>query len=375
MDILLILTYVAICTVIFKVFRIPVNEWSLTTAGLGGVFLIAGLLLLMNYSHPATTIASTFYRTTPIISYLRAPIIDVPVKPNVPIKKGEPLLVLDDTQAKNRVDELEARRALVVADYDAQTESLREAQANVEAAQAALALAQTRRDDAATLVERDVASVASLEFRERELDTARAQLESAEAALRGVELTVGARAATGEFAQIAEIDAQLQQARWELEQAVIRAPADGYVTSLAVRPGFMARRIAPSMVFIEEQPNQVVASFLQVHMQRLQVGDEVEVAFLGIPGRIFSGKISAVIEYIPDGQVAPSGEIIAPEDRGEPGRMNVIIDLDEDISEFTLPGGSYGQVAVYTDYFHHVAIIRKVLLRMQSWLHYLSFDH
>ncbi|MDD7909555.1 MULTISPECIES: HlyD family secretion protein [Pseudovibrio] len=375
MDLLLILTYVAICTVIFKVFRIPVNEWSLTTAGLGGVFLIAGLLLLMNYSHPATTIATTFYRTTPIISYLRAPIVEVPVQPNVRIEKGTPLLVLDDTEVQNRVQELEARKALVVADFDAKQEAVKEAQANVQAANAALQLAQTRRDDAATLVERDVASVASLEFRDRELETAQASLASAEAALRSAELDVGAQTASGQSAQIAEIESQLAQAKWELDQATIKAPADGYVTSLAVRPGFMARRIAPSMVFIEEQPNQVIASFLQVHMQRLQVGDEAEVAFLGIPGRIFKGKISAVIEYIPEGQVAPSGEIISPEDRGDPGRMNVIIDLDEDMREYALPGGSYGQVAVYTDYFHHVSIIRKVLLRMQSWLHYLSFDH
>ena len=38
MEILLTLTYVAICVAIFKVFRIPVNQWTLTTAALGGIF-------------------------------------------------------------------------------------------------------------------------------------------------------------------------------------------------------------------------------------------------------------------------------------------------------------------------------------------------
>jgi hypothetical protein len=48
MELLLILIYVAFCYVIFKIFRIPVNQWSLATATLGGIVGIALLLLVMN---------------------------------------------------------------------------------------------------------------------------------------------------------------------------------------------------------------------------------------------------------------------------------------------------------------------------------------
>jgi hypothetical protein len=44
MELLLILTYSAICVAVFKIFRIPVNKWTLPTAALGGIFLIAGNL-------------------------------------------------------------------------------------------------------------------------------------------------------------------------------------------------------------------------------------------------------------------------------------------------------------------------------------------
>lgn len=54
MDLLIILTYVAFAWAIFKIFRIPVNQWTLATATLGGVFIVAGLILLMNYNHPYT---------------------------------------------------------------------------------------------------------------------------------------------------------------------------------------------------------------------------------------------------------------------------------------------------------------------------------
>ena len=46
MDLLIILTYVAFAWAIFKIFRIPVNQWTLATATLGGVFIVAGLILL-----------------------------------------------------------------------------------------------------------------------------------------------------------------------------------------------------------------------------------------------------------------------------------------------------------------------------------------
>lgn len=40
-----------------------------------------------------------------------------------------------------------------------------------------------------------------------------------------------------------------------------------------------------------------------------------------------------------------------------------------------LPDGIYAQVAVYSDHFTHVSVMRKVLLRMTSWMHYLYLDH
>ncbi|CAI1974126.1 Inner membrane protein yiaV precursor [Serratia ficaria] len=42
MDLLIILSYVALTYGIFKLFRIPVNKWTVPTAVLGG-FLLSGL--------------------------------------------------------------------------------------------------------------------------------------------------------------------------------------------------------------------------------------------------------------------------------------------------------------------------------------------
>ena len=36
MDLLLILTYGALCIAVFKIFKIPLNKWTVPTAALGG---------------------------------------------------------------------------------------------------------------------------------------------------------------------------------------------------------------------------------------------------------------------------------------------------------------------------------------------------
>lgn len=94
MDILLILTYTAICITIFKVFKIPLNKWTVPTAALGGVVLIGTLILLMNYNHPFTQIGNQIYSTTPIVSGVRGRVVEVPVQANKPLQ-GDVLFKID----------------------------------------------------------------------------------------------------------------------------------------------------------------------------------------------------------------------------------------------------------------------------------------
>ena len=109
MDLLLILTYTAICIVVFKVFKIPLNKWSVPTAVLGGVFLIGALILVMNYNHPYSEMARQYFVTTPIVPNVTGQVIDVPVTGNEPLNKGDILFKLDPVPFQNKVDSLKAR--------------------------------------------------------------------------------------------------------------------------------------------------------------------------------------------------------------------------------------------------------------------------
>lgn len=50
METLLLLTYTAICIAIFKIFKVPLNKWTVptATAASGGAILVGTLVLVMN---------------------------------------------------------------------------------------------------------------------------------------------------------------------------------------------------------------------------------------------------------------------------------------------------------------------------------------
>jgi multidrug resistance efflux pump len=127
------------------------------------------------------------------------------------------------------------------------------------------------------------------------------------------------------------------------------------------------------MLFIHRNQEDMVAAFSQSALQRLSPGDEAEVSFAAIPARIFTGKVRKVIEAVAQGQLQPSPTLVNPEDRSAPGLALVSIDITSDVSSYNLPGGAVADVAVYTDHVRPLALLRRILLRMKSWLNFVEF--
>ena len=111
MDLLLILTYTAFAYAAFKIFKIPVNKWTVPTAALGGIVLVSGLVLLMSYNHPFTNEGRIYFTSAPVIPAVRGPVIEVPVTSNVPLKKGDVLFRIDPRPYQFAVDEKRAALA------------------------------------------------------------------------------------------------------------------------------------------------------------------------------------------------------------------------------------------------------------------------
>ncbi|MND85212.1 Inner membrane protein YiaV precursor [compost metagenome] len=319
MDLLLILTYTAFCVAIFKIFRIPLNKWTVPTAVLGGIVLIGTLIFLMNYNHPYSEVARSYFVSTPVVPVVTGPVIEVPVQDNRPLKKGDVLFRIDPVPFENRVKSLKAQLVSAQADLYRASELLKRG-------------VGTRRD----------------------LDITTARTD--------------------------DLQAQLNIAQYELENTVVRAPSDGSVAHVSLRPGMMATRLPlrPSMVFIPHEGYYLTAWMRQNSLLRLTKGDEAEVAFDGIPGKVFAGKVKNVLNVIGEGQVQPSGTLVSFTGSPPAGRVPVIIEItDPAFAQYIdqVPGGAYGQAALYSEHFHHVAVMRKILLRMAAWMNYIFPFH
>lgn len=314
METLLILTYSAVCWAIFKIFKIPVNKWSLTTVVLGGAVMMGTILAGMAFFHPASISARSYFLSTPIVSNVRGKVIEVNIEGNVPLQQGDVLCKLDPVPFQAEVDKLNAQ----------------------------LTLARKRLEQSKELASAQAGSTYDVEQNET---------------------------------NVRSLEAQLVEAQFDLESTIIRAPTDGFVTQLRLRPGMMAvpLPLAPIMTFVHTDEPVFVAGFNQQPMQNIKVGNHAEVIFPGIPGRIFQAKVKSILGALAEGQLTPSGTLIKAGSNFPEGLIPVIIEFENDMSDFFIPMGSIGTVAIYSERWHHVTIIRKMLMRMKSWQNFAKF--
>jgi len=145
-----------------------------------------------------------------------------------------------------------------------------------------------------------------------------------------------------------------------------------YMTTAPAAPS-ATELVAEVPITVEE--HNLVAWFHQNSLLRLNKGGMAEVTFDSIPGRVFSGSVQMVMPTSIDGQALDQNNVFDPPPEASQPRIPVLINITDPsygtyVSQF--PGGSPAQAAIYGEEFHHLAVVRKTLLRMSAWMNYLS---
>ena len=123
-------------------------------------------------------------------------------------------------------------------------------------------------------------------------------------------------------------------------------------------------------VYLDTWEARAVVSIRRNHVRGVKPGQDVEIVLEKYPGRILKGRVLFVINSTAQGQLAPSGML--PALRPEPGLpIAVRIEFVDDMSGLELMGGVAGTAAIYTDAGGPTHVIRKVMIRMDTWLNYL----
>ena len=311
MIVVLLNVYLVILFLLVKLKIVPFNLfWKVSPVAVL-LLLLVGLFIPMGWGAPQGA-AVVGRNSVQIVPSVAGEVIDVPVEPNKPLKAGDVLFRIDPVP------------------YESQLNSL----------QAQLKLQEIRLEEMKELNRKGIG-------RQNDLEQYQAAVD--------------------------QLQAQILGAKWNLDKTVVRAPADGYVTNLALRKGARVASLplAPVMAFIDTSDTFVGVEIAQIDARYVAPGQAVEVTFKFLPGRVYSGKVVAMLQAIATGQVAPTGFAVAPKGvQAAPFVARVALD-DAELAR-RLPAGSAGEAAIYTDHVKAAHVIRQVILRQSAILNYVN---
>jgi multidrug resistance efflux pump len=389
MEVLLLGIYAFFVWLIFiKLKWLPWNTGTQVTCAIIPVVGLGATILLLNIFAPSSSDLRVVKYNVAVVSEVRGRVIEVPVEEgNRPVKKGDVLFRVDPTPYQLEVDTLEAQLVTMQGSQRELQEQETGARAKIDESlnrarevSARLNLTLKRVEQYRELAKSGAGSRFDLETAEADaleqkgqLDAARNAEDQARASLRQIQQKLASRV-KGEFSQVAQVRAQLENAKWDLEQTTTRSPCDCYVINLQLRPGqFIGRTRAAHVMSLVEADGQVVAFFNQNELHQVAPGNEVEFALKTMPGKVIKGKVDSVVWAQGQGTMMASGDLPSPQlvQNQPPGKFAVKFDVNERDRLQFLAAGAAGDVAIYTEHLHAIHLIRKVILRVGSYLNYL----
>jgi RND family efflux transporter MFP subunit len=187
-------------------------------------------------------------------------VVDIAVKNDEPVKKGDALFQLDPTRYKI---------------------ALRQAEAS--AAQVKATLIQARHD-----LERydKLGNVASVQQREQ-----------------------AATAVAEAQANDQQAQAALDLARLNLERTAVKSPVNGIVTNLALQAGDYVSAGTPVMAIVDSDSFYAVGYFEETKLSKIKVGDQARVTIMGENGTL-TGHVSGISAAVTDPDRTTNAELL-----------------------------------------------------------------
>ena len=310
MIVVLLNVYLVILFLLVKFKIVPFNLFWKVSPVLVLLLLLVGLFIPMNWGAPQGP-ALVVRNSVAIVPNVAGEVIDVPVQANTALKAGDVLFRIDPVPFQAKLDALEAQ----------------------------LQLAKLRLDET-TRLQRTGAG--------RAFDMEQAQ------------------------AEVDQLQAEIVSAKWDLDKTVVRAPAGGYVTNLALRSGARVSSLplSPVMAFIDTADTIIGVEVPQIDARYVEPGQPVEATFKFMPGKVYTGKVESILQAVASGQVQISGAAVSPT-AIKTAPLVVRIRLDDADFAARMPAGTTGDAAVFTEHVKAAHVIRRVLLRQVAIMNYV----
>src|SRR3954471_9476823 len=357
--ILLIIYSICVWFIFFKKKWLPWNITSQVIVVTIPIFALTVIILFMNIVAPSSHDVRTMNYTIPIVPRVSGLVIEVPIEPNRPIKKGDILFKIDPVPYEAAV---KAAEATLQGAKDQLTNAANKKQSLTP-----------RIDLAKKRVEQFTALAATGAGKRADLEQAQSDVGNLESEFLAADATESQARA-----QIAKSEADLINAKFDLEGCVHVAPSNGRVANLSLQPGVRATQFAtmPVMSFIQEDDPWLLAFYRQNELRYVEPGDEAEIFMKVYPGRIIKCKVDSILWATAQGQLPINGNlpntapISAPEQR-----IAVRLVTDGKDKDVFLAAGARGQAAIYTNDITAIQILRRVIVRIAAKFDWFVIKH
>jgi multidrug resistance efflux pump len=298
-------------------------RWGIT----GCLMLTISLITMIFYFHPATTNATLYFRTIPILPEGSGRVAEIDVGFSAPVKKGDVLFRLDSSKqqaaletAKRKIAEVDASMEAAEADVVKAEAQIQEARSNYQQAKDELDVkTELQRRNPGIVPQRDIEKLQVL------VGQRQAGIDAATAA-RQSEIS---RLSTLLPAEKASAEATLAQAQVDLDKTVVRAGVDGRVEQFALRVGDVVNPLMrPAGILIPEGAGQrsLQAGFGQIEAQVMKEGMVAEANCISKPWVIIPMVVTTVQDYIAAGQFRGGEQLIEAQNVARPGTILVFLE-------------------------------------------------
>lgn len=288
---------------------------------LGALLLAGGIFAAKTYLHAQhyeeTDDSQIEENISPIIPRVAGYIADIRFRENQPVKAGDTLVLLDEKDLSIKVLQAEAALQNAEANVAAVQANVRSASANsqtassaIETAKSTLAAAKVRvwkaeQDferfkkliaDKATTQQQFDAAKAELETAQAQLETAKNQLSTAQKqeAASKVQIQSTETQVSVALANVAQKKADVEYAKLQRSYTVLTAPASGITSKKSIQIGQYVQAGQSLFSVVGEKDTWVVANFKETQLQKMKIGQAVDIKVDAFPDVVLHGTIESM---------------------------------------------------------------------------------
>lgn len=367
---IILLFYFGLAWLIFS--KLKLLPWNGAAKGVvyTGALVIALVVIgALNHTTPSGPV-SVQGAVINIAPNVGGPVTEVAVAANQRVSQGDVLFRIDDTTQRADVARLEASLSSAQAAADQLATDLQAAEADIASLEAQLAFGVQRRDDIVELAGRGATAKFQLQEAVSTIEQLEAGLRAAKARKAGLERRIAAKV-DGVDVAVVEVQQALAQARWTLDQTVVRAPADGVVTGLSLRPGNRVSPMQGAVNFVAPDDRVLVARLPQSSYPNVSVGDRIRVALGTMPGEEFDATIMAIPPATREGAIDARAGLPSLRELGGASAYVATLSIPDGRPADAARLGASGTALIITEQAGAISVLAEVLFWVSKMLNYL----